>query len=204
MRSDLSQPEFKYGIAIFCLVSYRTTASCVRTYGWRMKLPPRHIWTIVAVALSAAAVSCANLRDQAGQDPDQQTAARAMITTWAAAIADSDGGRACALMTRTAQDQFATRQSVRDCREAVTDLSRSLGPTGRNELRGVQVGQIAFSAPDKAIADIGDIGHLELTRVSGAWLISNVNDAFRTGTGGAFPPPPTSFLPAPPSATPSG
>jgi hypothetical protein len=131
---------------------------------------------------------------------DDEAAVRDAVQAWLAAIADGDADGACAALAEPARRQLAAREPGGDCIQAVSRLAAVLGPDRRAELRRLAVEDVAFPAARQAIATFGGGMRLTLREDRGRWRISDLASVLRTGTGGAFPPPPTTFVPTPPRA----
>jgi hypothetical protein len=128
---------------------------------------------------------------------DERSTVSGTVRAWSGAIADQDGVRACAMMAASARTQLtAAVQPARDCPGAVRELATALGPSARDQLRMVPVQDVSFPASNRAVVTLGTASaHLELRRVAGRWLISDLGTTVTTTGGGAYPPGPITVTP---------
>lgn len=154
---------------------------------------------IVVNSCAVFLVGCASTAAQAPAGrPDTEPAVHDAVAAWLAAMSAGDGDRACRLMTEAARAQLTAHQRTPDCAAAVRSLSSALGPAGRDQLRLASVGPVTLRGP-QASAVVAS-GTLALRQQDGQWLIDDLAASLRIGSGGAYPPP-TGFVPTPPSTT---
>jgi hypothetical protein len=127
---------------------------------------------------------------------------RLAVDAWLAAVAARAEESACAIMVEAARAQLIERLSARDCPEAIRRIADALGLQGRDELRRVTARKVRFRGPELAVVTLGaGPWELEMRRVQGRWIVGDLMSTVRIGTGGAYPPMPSSLgsAPSPPA-----
>lgn len=147
------------------------------------KLLPRFTLLAVGAVAGAALGGCgATGNDDVGARPGAD-GVRDVVSVYATALADGDGGRACSLMSMPAQEALKRRANAPDCLQGVRSVAEGLDAQSVSALRDLEVGEprvggekatvgvkLTDAGRDGAVRALGG-AELHLVRIDARWHI---------------------------------